>query len=119
MCKLLDCKYLHFENYLNYIPMSLSTDFNLDTFKVHKCLLDNDCPNDYHLCPYYHESIKGDEQRRPPLLFCYSGNTGDICFDDRKKKYCPKQCNCGIFCQYLHSKNEYNYHPEHFRKIYK
>ena len=119
MLKLLDCKYFHFENYLNYIPMSLSPEFNLDTFKAHKCLLDKSCPNDYHLCPYYHESIKGDEQRRPPLLFCYSGTTGDICFDENKKKYCPKKCNCGIFCQYLHNKNEYNYHPEHFGKIYK
>ena len=119
MWKLLNNKYFNFENYLNYIPMSLSPEFNLDTFKVHKCQLDPDCPIDYHLCPYYHSKQKGDEKRRPPLLFGYSGNTGDICFDEKKKGYCPKKCKCGIFCQYLHSRNEYNYYPEHFRKVYK
>ena len=119
MMKLLNNKFFNFENYLKYIPMSLSPEFNLDTFKVHKCQLDPNCPNDYHLCPYYHSKQKGDEQRRPPLLFGYSGNTGDICFDEKKKGYCPKKCKCGIFCQYLHSRNEYNYYPEHFRKVYK
>ena len=118
MSKLLKSKLFNFENYLNYIPMSLSSEFNLDTFKVHMCQLDNNCPNDYHLCPYYHSSNEYDGPRRPHLLFCYTGNTGDICFNEKKKKYYPKKCNCGIFCQYLHSKNEYNYHPEHFRKIY-
>ena len=119
MWKLLNNKFFSFENYLNYIPMSLSQEFNLDTFKAHKCQLDPNCPNDYHLCPYYHSKQKGDEQRRPPLLFGYSGNTGDICFDEKKKGYCPKKCKSGIFCQYLHSRNEYNYYPEHFRKVYK
>ena len=119
MMKLLNNKFFNFENYLKYIPMSLSPEFNLDTFKVHKCQLDPNCPNDYHLCPYYHSKQKGDEQRRPPLLFGYSGNTGDICFDEKKKGYCPKKCKCGIFCQYLHSRNEYNYYPDHFRKVYK
>ena len=36
-----------------------------------------------------------------------------------KKKYCPEKCICGIFCNFLHNKNEYNYHPEHFQKEYK
>ena len=116
MQTLLKSKLFNFVDYINYIPMSLSPDFNVDTFKVHKCQLDKSCPNDYHLCPYYHYSVNGDDQRRPSLLFGYSGNPGDICFDEKKKKYCPKKCPCGIFCQYLHNKNEYNYHPEHFRK---
>jgi hypothetical protein len=34
----------------------------------------------------------------------------------KKKKYTPKNCVCGIFCQYIHNKNEYNYHPDHFQK---
>ena len=119
MLLLLDSKLFHFENYLNYIPMSISPEFNLDTFKVHKCQLDKSCPTDYHLCPYYHKSVEGDEQRRPPLLFGYCGNPGDICFNEKKKKYCPKKCKCGIFCHYLHNKNEYNYHLDHFRKEYK
>ena len=118
MIKLMDSNLFQFENYLNYIPMSLSPDFNLDTFKVHKCQLDKSCPNDYHLCPYYHSCIDGDNQRRPPLLFGYTGNTGDLCFDEKRKKYRPKKCKFGIFCQYLHNRNEYNYHPEHFRKEY-
>ena len=118
MKKLLESNLFSFVDYLNYIPMSLSSEFNLDTFKVHKCQLDKNCPNDYHLCPYYHKSEKNDDKRRPLLLFGYSGNTGDICFDEKKRRYCPEKCNCGIFCNFLHSKNEYNYHPEHFRKEY-
>ena len=117
MKKLQENNLFHFENYLNYIPMNLSPDFNFDIFKVHKCLLDKNCPNDYHLCPYYHESIKGDEQRRPPKLFFYSSKLGDICSDKDNGKFYPNKCNFGIFCQYLHNKNEYNYHPKHFRKI--
>ena len=106
-----------FQNYLNYIPMSLSPKFNIDTFKVHKCQLDEEaCPNDYHICPYYHKKAKVDEMRRPPSLFGYSGSTGDICFDSKKKVYCPEKCPCGIFCRFLHSKNEFNYHQDHFRK---
>ena len=113
---LLDNQLFQFEDYSNYIDMSF--DFNIDTFKVHECQLDRKCPNDYHLCPYYHKSIEGDEKRRPFLLFGYSNNTGDLCFNQKKKKYTPEYCVCGIFCQYIHSKNEYNYHPDHFQKKY-
>ena len=97
--------------------MSLSPKFNIDTFKVHKCQLDEDaCPNDYHLCPYYHKGAKIDEQRRPPLLFGYSGSQGKLCFNRIKKDYCPEKCPSGIFCYYVHNKNEFNYHQSHFRK---
>ena len=96
--------------------MSLSPQFNIDIFKVHKCQLDKECPNDYHLCPYYHKSIKEDKQRRPPLLFGYNGNMGDICYDVKNNRYNDKECLCGIFCKYIHNKNEFNYHQEHFRK---
>ena len=108
-----------FENYTNYIPMSLSPEFNIDTFKVHKCQLEENCPNDYHLCPYYHKFTKGDEQRRPPLLFGYNNTTGNKCFDKKQGKYHPKKCSLGIFCPFVHSRNEYNYHPDNFRKKYK
>ena len=121
ICKLmkflLESQLFQFEDYTNYIDMSFN--FNIDTFKVHKCQLDSSCPNDYHLCPYYHSSVKGDEKRRPVLLFGYSGNIGDLCFNEKKKKYTPENCVYGIFCQDVHSKNEYNYHPDHFRKDYK
>ena len=117
MILLKDSNLFSFQNYLNYIPMSLSTKFNIDTFKVHKCQLDEGCcPNDYHICPYYHKGAKVDEPRRPPLLFGYSGVTDDSCFNKRNKEYTPKECPLGIFCHFLHSKNEYNYHQEHFRK---
>ena len=111
---LLESELFQFEDYSNYIDMSF--EFNIDTFKFHKCQLDSECPNDYHLCPFYHSSIKGDEKRRPFSLFGYSGGPGDLCFNEKMKKYTPKKCVCGIFCQYIHSKNEYNYHPDHFRK---
>ena len=117
MSLLLDSKLFIFQNYKNYIPMSLSPEFNIDTFKVHKCQLDEGiCPNDYHVCPYYHKKSKVDDARRPPLLFGYSGGTGDICFNAKKKEYCPEKCLCGIFCRFIHNKNEFNYHWEHFRK---
>ena len=117
MILLQDSNLFNFQNYLNYIPMSLSPKFNIDTFKVHKCQLDEDaCPNDYHLCPYYHKGAKIDEQRRPPLLFGYSGSQGKLCFNRIKKDYCPEKCPSGIFCNYVHNKNEFNYHQSHFRK---
>ena len=117
MILLQDSNLFNFQNYLNYIPMSLSPKFNIDTFKVHKCQLDEDaCPNDYHLCPYYHKGAKIDEQRRPPLLFGYSGSQGKLCFNKIKKDYCPEKCPSGIFCNYVHNKNEFNYHQSHFRK---
>ena len=116
MLLLLNSKLFKFKNYLNYIKMSLSSEFNIDTFKVHKCQNEKKCLNNYHLCPYYHKK-EGDKQRRPPLLFGYSSNTGKKCFIN--EKYCPKECDLGIFCPYLHSKNEYNYHPENFRKKFK
>ena len=114
---LLDHKDLFkFQKYENFIPMSLpKKEFNVDSFKVHKCQLGDDCPNDYNICPYFH-NVDGDEQRRPPLLFQYTGENGDLCFDKRKNKYRSKKCNAGIFCPYVHNKNEYNYHPDHFRK---
>ena len=111
----------HFESYLKYIPKNINFDqINLHSFKVHKCILDKSCPNDYHLCPFYHHSLKDkDSQRRPPLLFRYCSEICEYCFDKNKKKYIVKNCPYGIFCNYIHNKNEYNYHFHHFRKIYK
>ena len=113
---LIDSKLFQFENYLNFIPRNLTQEFNLDTFKIHECLFNSECPNDYLFCPYYHKSIEGDEMRRPPSLFQYSGARCDKCFDLKKRKYCPKKCDFGIFCKSCHSENEYNYHKDHFRK---
>ena len=108
-----------FENYLKYIPKKLHFEKkDLINFKVHKCLLDKDCPNDYHLCPFYHES-KGDAARRPPLLFRYSSEICEYCFDKNQKRYIVENCPYGDFCNNIHNKNEYNYHEDHFRKKYK
>ena len=118
MLLLLNSKLFQFKNYLNCIPMSLSSSFNIDTFKVHKCLNNEKekCPNNYHLCPYYHINAKKnrDGQRRPLPLFRYSGKFGEKCF--REGKYYPDECEFGIFCPFVHNKNEYNYHDTHFRK---
>ena len=113
---LLESKLFQFEDYANYIDMNFN--FNIDTFKIHRCQLDKGCPKDYHLCPYYHSSVKGDEKRRPYALFGYCGSTGDLCFNEKKKKYLPENCVCGIFCHFIHSKNEFNYHPDHYQKKY-
>ena len=117
-----------FTDYLEYIPKNIRIkDFHLKTFKVHKCQLDTDgkCPNDYHLCPYYHDSDKGkhknkdkDERRRPLWLFRYSAEMCEECFDKKKKRYIAKNCPLGDFCNNVHNKNEYNYHINNFRQIY-
>ena len=125
ICKLMnvlnDCKLFNFENYLKYIPKTIKFDkIDLKSFKVHKCLLDKECPTDYHLCPFYHESKKDiDAQRRPQFLFRYSSEMCGECFDKCKKKYIVKKCKNGDFCNNIHNKNEYNYHLEHFGKTYK
>ena len=107
-----------FQNYMIYIPMKMKFDkIDLLSFKVHKCQLDQSCPNDYHLCPYYHENKKANEQkRRPPLLFRYSSEMCEFCYDKKKGKYNVKKCPYGDFCNNIHSKNEYNYHQDNFGK---
>jgi hypothetical protein len=120
MNDLVNSELFTFVDYLEYIPKNIRIkDFNLKTFKVHKCQLDTDgkCPNDYHLCPYYHESNK-DERRRPLWLFRYSSEMCEECFDKKKKKYIAKNCPLGDFCNNVHNKNEYNYHINNFRQIY-
>ena len=112
---LFDSNLFKFENYLKYIPRDLS-QFNFDSFKVHQCMLDSDCPKDYQLCPYYHKSIEKDKMRRPQSLFRYSGIRCSKCFNEKKGKFYPKKCILGIFCPFCHNENEYNYHNEHFRK---
>ena len=121
MKALSDSKLFNFENYLKYIPKKLYfKKIDLSSFKVHKCLLDKSCPNDYHLCPYYHECEKErDSKRRPLFLFRYSSEICDYCFDKKKGKYIIKNCPYGDFCNCIHSKNEYNYHTNHFRIEFK
>ena len=121
MKELNDSDLFNFENYLNYIPKKLNfKKIDLKSFKVHKCQLDKSCPNDYHLCPFYHESEKQrDLKRRPPFLFRYSSEICKNCFDENKNKYNAKNCELGDFCNNIHSKNEYNYHLNNFRKLFK
>ena len=110
-----------FENYLKYIPfeMNIKKKDLLQAFKVHKCQLDGNCPNDYHLCPFYHDSQKEkDRKRRPPFLFRYSSEICEYCFNKDKNKYIEENCPYGDFCNYIHSKNEYNYHREHFGQLF-
>jgi len=56
-----------------------------------------------------------DEKRRPPLLFRYTKNE---CECKKKGVYYPEKCPYGDFCMNVHSRAEYNYHKEHFRKIF-
>ena len=128
MNDLVNSELFTFVDYLEYIPKNIRIkDFSLKTFKVHKCQLDTDgkCPNDYHLCPYYHDSNKDkhknkdkDERRRPLWLFRYSAEMCEECFDKKKKRYIAKNCSLGDFCNNVHNKNEYNYHVNNFGKIY-
>ena len=39
--------------------------------------------------------------------------------NQKKSEYRVDKCPCGIFCRFVHSKNEYNYHPDHFRKEFR
>ena len=111
----------NFESYLKYIPLEMNVKEKKDllqAFKVHKCQLDKSCPNDYHLCPFYHESKK-EQKRRPPFLFRYSSEMCEYCFNKVKNKYIVENCPYGDFCNCIHSKNEYNYHIEHFGQLFK
>jgi len=104
---------LSFQNYLNYLSFD-PLNFDPNMFKVFQCSLKN-CSKvqDKHLCPFYH---KTKEKRRPSLLFRY--NIDDKCFDKEKSEYKVDQCPFGIFCSSIHSQNEYQYHPENFRKSF-
>ena len=89
------------------------SDFNLDTFKVLECNNEFDqCEKDYHLCYFYHDK---SEKRRPPKLFRYCG---DICEKVLMNgKYYPENCPYKNYCHFCHSKYEFYYHSENFRKI--
>ena len=113
---LLDSNLFKFENYLNYIPKDLSPKFNLDSFKVHQCMLDSKCPNDYQICPYYHKSNKQDKMRRPQALFRYIGIKCNESYNKKKERFYQDKCLLGIFCHFCNNENEYNYHSDHFRK---
>ena len=91
----------------------LESDFNLDTFKVLECNNEFDqCEKDYHLCYFYHDK---SEKRRPPKLFRYCG---DICEKVLMNgKYYPENCPYQNYCHFCHSKYEFYYHSENFRKI--
>ena len=114
ICKFLNFLYNNelftFTNYTNYIPIDPSI-FDINTFKVFKCPFDDKCKEDKHLCPFYHSPTK---KRRPPLLFRY--NIDDKCFDKNKKIFKVDKCPFGIFCNGIHSQNEYSYHSQNFRK---
>ena len=116
ICKFLNFLYsnklLSFQNYLNYFSFD-PLNFDPNIFKVFRCFFKK-CPQDKHLCPFYHES---KEKRRPPLLFRY--NLDEKCFDKEKVEYKISQCPSGIFCNSIHSQKEYQYHPEYFRKSIK
>lgn len=114
ICKFLNYLYnnelISFQNYLNYIPIDPLV-FNPNEFKIFEC--PNMCEEaDKRLCPFYH-SIS--EKRRPNCLFRYDLN--DKCFDKKNKKYNADTCPLGIFCNAIHSQNEFNYHPNTFRKV--
>ena len=120
ICKLMyelsTSKLFNFSDYLNYIPLDMEK-FDLNSFKCHLCQLDKNCPIDYHLCNYYHKSNKNDQKRRPLNLFRYMNQVGnERCYDSENDEYKGDKCPYGDFCKYLHNKNEYNYHIEHFRK---
>lgn len=116
ICKFLNFIYnnslFSFTNYFNYIPINPSI-FDPNTFKVLQCPFDKSCKDiqDRHLCPFYHSL---EEKRRLPLLFRYK--IDDRCFDKEEKKYKVEKCQYGIFCNGIHSQNEYQYHPHKFRK---
>ena len=114
MLKLMKCKILHIENYLEHFE--IPTKFNLDDFKILKCKLGKDCLKDPHLCYCYHNK---EEIRRPPKLFRYINKRCEYAQKNPKSEYKPELCPYGIFCHYLHSKVEFNYHVKNFRKVFK
>jgi len=74
----------------------------LFNFKIYKCLYNNNCLKDYHLCYYYHDIY--NDKRRCYNLFRYLHR---LC--NNYKNYVNQE-----FCYFCHSLYEYNYHPENF-----
>ncbi len=110
MNELVNKNYLPFESYLQYYE--IPRNFCLSDFKIFPCAFKDKCGYDSHLCLMYHNI---DEKRRPPLLFRYSKNE---CECKKKGVYRPEKCPYGDFCMNVHSRAEYNYHKDHFRKIF-
>ena len=111
MLKLMKRKILHIEDYLNHFEIPLK--FSLNDFKILKCKNGKLCQKDPHLCYCYHSE---EEIRRPPKLFRYINKRCDYAQKNEKSFYRPDLCIFGIFCHFLHSKGEFNYHENNFRK---
>ena len=121
ICKLLNeinnNKKLNTENYLEQIEKIFKDKiekFDLFSFKLLKCENEQEnfnehCKIDKHLCLYYHNE---NDIIRPFLLFKYNNF---LCKNIQENDECFK----GIFCNYCHNNNEFNYHPKNFRKIIK
>ena len=110
MNSLVKNKTIPFESYLQHYE--IPRNFSLNDFKIFPCAFQDKCGYDSHLCLMYHNL---DEKRRPPLLFRYSKNE---CECKKKGVYKPEKCPYGDFCMNVHSRAEYNYHKDHFRKIF-
>ena len=112
--KLLNYIYINYSSnfidFMQYIPIERNK-FDLGTFKIYKCEYDKNknCKKDIHLCQFYHSSEKF---RRPPYLFRYSNKKNYA----KNSCYNSDKCEFGIFCNFVHNKNEFNYHPLNFRK---
>ena len=113
MLKLMKKKTFHIEDYLNHFEIPLK--FSLTDFKILKCKLGNQCQKDTHLCYCYHNI---EEIRRPPKLFRYINKRCPYAQKTKENPYRPDLCIYGIFCHYIHSKGEFNYHEKNFRKIF-
>lgn len=89
-------------------------EFDLNTYKVFKCPLGENCNVDYHLCLNYHDP---KERRRDPILYKIEKN--EYCSHVRSEGRLldPAKCPNGDFCEYLHTKNELNYDIRNFRRI--
>ena len=108
---------LRIENYLEHFDIPLS--FNLNNFKIHRCELHymgNACHVDPHLCLCYHN--QKEEKRRPPGLFRYQNEKCKYAQPEFGGEYKETLCPYGMFCPYLHSKAEMNYHEDNFRQMF-
>jgi hypothetical protein len=99
---------------ISHFETMLPQEFDLNTYKVYKCPLGENCFVDYHLCLNYHDPR---ERRRDPIFYKIEKNEYCPHIRAEGRLLDPEKCKNGDFCEFLHTKNELNYDVRNFRRI--
>jgi len=92
------------------VPQVEVESFSIETYKTMECPDIDDCDNIN--CLYFHSDL---EKRRNCTQFNYKNTMCPAVFIDGKYQD-PSNCYKGEKCEYCHTKNEFYYHPQNYRK---